>query len=128
MLSIQDLQRGTKFEDAICVVGSAVDFHGTQKADGSYDGKYYVAGSEPLQLPYRCLQPKKIANLLVAGRCVSSDQLTHSAIRVMPPCFAMGQAAGTAAAIAVATNAPVKQIDLKALRASLLKENAYLPE
>lgn len=128
MLSIQDLQRGTKFEDAICVVGSAVDFHGTQKADGSYDGKYYVAGSEPLQLPYRCLQPKKIANLLVAGRCVSSDQLTHSAIRVMPPCFAMGQAAGTAAAIAVASETPVKKIDIAQLRRSLQNANAYLPE
>jgi len=128
MLSIEDLKSGTKFDDAICVVGSAVDFHGSQKSDGSYDGKYYVAGDDPMQVPYRCLQPKKITNLLVAGRCVSADQLTHSAIRVMPPCFAMGEAAGTAAAMSVKYGTPVKELDIHALQVLLRKNGAYLPE
>lgn len=128
MLSIEDLKNGTVFEDAICVVGSAVDFHGSQKSDGSYDGKYYVAGNDPMQVPYRCLQPQKVENLLVAGRCVSADQLTHSAIRVMPPCFAMGEAAGTAAAMAVRTGKTVKQIDIGALQNLLRKNGVYLPE
>ena len=127
MLSIEDLKCGTKFDDAICVVGSAVDFHSSQKSDGSYDGKYYVAGDDPMQVPYRCLQPKKVDNLLVAGRCVSADQLTHSAIRVMPPCFAMGEAAGTAAAISVTSGKPVKQIDVGELRQQLRKNGVYLP-
>ena len=128
MLSIEDLKNGTKFDDAICVVGSAVDFHGSQKSDGSYDGKYYVAGDDPMQVPYRCLQAKQVNNLLVAGRCVSADQLTHSAIRVMPPCFAMGEAAGTAAAMAIKAGALVKEIDIKELQATLRKNGAYLPE
>lgn len=128
MLSIEDLKNGTQFEDAICVVGSAVDFHSSQKSDGSYDGKYYVAGEHPMQVPYRCLQPKKVENLLVAGRCVSADQLTHSAIRVMPPCFAMGEAAGSAAALSVKTGTPVKQINIKQLQTLLRKNGAYLPE
>jgi hypothetical protein len=128
MLSIEDLKNGTVFEDAICVVGSAVDFHGSQKSDGSYDGKYYVAGDDPMQVPYRCLQPKEIENLLVAGRCVSADQLTHSAIRVMPPCFAMGEAAGTAAAMAIKADMPVKQIDIGALQTLLRRNGVYLPE
>ena len=46
----------------------------------------------------------------------------------MPPCFAMGQAAGTAAAIAVASETPVKKIDIAQLRRSLQNANAYLPE
>lgn len=128
MLSIEDLRNGTRFEDAVCVVGSAVDFHGSQKSDGSYDGKYYVAGNNSMQVPYRCLQPKKINNLLVAGRCVSADQLTHSAIRVMPPCFAMGEAAGTAAAMSVKSGTPIKELDIHALQVLLRKNGAYLPE
>ena len=97
-------------------------------ACGADDGKYYVAGDDPMQVPYRCLQPQKIENLLVAGRCVSADQLTHSAIRVMPPCFAMGEAAGTAAALAVKSGRTVKQIDVRALQTLLRENGVYLPE
>lgn len=128
MLCIQDLAQGTKFPDAICVVGSAVDFHGSQKADGSYNGKYYTAGDDPMQVPYRSLQAKGLENLLVAGRCVSADQLTHSAIRVMPPCFAMGQAAGTAAALAVAQGCGIKALDVSLLQKTLRDDGVYLPE
>lgn len=127
MLSIEDLKNGTVFEDAVCVVGSAVDFHGTLKSDGSYNGSYFVAGDAPMQVPYRCLQPRNVENMLVAGRCVSADQMTHSAIRVMPPCFAMGEAAGTAAAMAVRSGVPVKQIDVCQLQALLRKSGVYLP-
>lgn len=128
MLSIFDLNSGARFDDAVCVIGNAVDFHSSQKSDGSYDGKYYVAGDNPMQLSYRCLQPKGVENLLVAGRCVSADQLTHSAIRVMPPCFAMGEAAGTAAAMAVCAGKPVKQLDVATLQARLRENGVYLPE
>lgn len=121
-LSIEDMAKGAKFEDAVCTVGSAVDFHGTAKPDGSYDGAYYVAGNACAEIPFRCLLPRKTVNLAVAGRCLSADQLAHSAVRVMPPCIAMGQAAGTAAAMAVQSGRELRQLDYSALRAQLIAD------
>ena len=125
VLTIDDMAAGTRFEDAICTVGSAVDFHGSQKKDGSYDGKYYVTGSHSVQIPYRALLPKNVSNLIVAGRCLSADQLAHSAVRVMPPCFAMGQAAGVAAAMAAENDGNVKNIDLADFHQRLVNGGVY---
>lgn len=124
-LTIEDMAAGARFPDGICAVGSAVDFHASQKKDGSYDGKYYVTGSSSVEIPYRALLPKKVQNLIVAGRCLSADQLAHSAVRVMPPCFAMGQAAGVAASMAAKEGISVKKIDLSELREKLQKSGVY---
>ena len=124
-LTIDDMAGSTRFEDAICTVGSAVDFHGTAKADGSYDGAYYVTGNACAEIPFRSLLPKHTVNLAVAGRCLSADQLAHSAVRVMPPCIAMGQAAGTAAAIAVRNGQEFREIDIKELRAQLAADGVF---
>ena len=68
---------------------------------------------------------QKVENLLVAGRCLSADQMAHSAVRVMPPCFAMGQAAGTAAAMAASGSIPVRDVSIKLLRETLVQDNVY---
>ena len=124
-LTIDDMAGSTRFEDAICTVGSAVDFHGTAKADGSYNGAYYVTGNACAEIPFRSLLPKHTVNLAVAGRCLSADQLAHSAVRVMPPCIAMGQAAGTAAAMAVRNGQELREIDIKELRAQLVRDGVF---
>ena len=90
-LTIDDMASGARFEDAICTVGSAVDFHASQKKDGSYDGKYYVTGSRSVQIPYGSLLPKDVENLIVAGRCLSADQLAHSAVRACRPVSPWGR-------------------------------------
>ena len=118
-LTMDDMAAGRSFEDAICTVGSAVDFHSSSKDDGSYDGAYGLCGKKAAQIPYRCLIPKNVNNLLVAGRCLSADQMAHSAVRVMPPCFAMGQAAGTAAAMAAETKQSVRDVSIAALQKKL---------
>ena len=124
-LTMEDMAAGRRFEDGICTVGSAVDFHGSSKPDGSYDGAYHPCGSKSTEIPYRSLIPQKVENLLVAGRCLSADQMAHSAVRVMPPCFAMGQAAGTAAAMAASAGIPVRQIEPRRLREKLAQDNVY---
>lgn len=63
-----------------------------------------VENGEYYGVPYRCLVPLKVENLLVAGRSVSATSEAAGAIRVMPPCMALGQAAGTAAAQAAAAH------------------------
>lgn len=124
-LTMADMAAGRRFADGICTVGSAVDFHSSSKSDGSYDGAYHPCSSEATEIPYRCLIPQKVENLLVAGRCLSADQMTHSAVRVMPPCFAMGQAAGTAAAMAAADDIPVRDVSAALLRETLVRDNVY---
>jgi hypothetical protein len=70
--------------------------------------------------------PKSIENLLVAGRPISATHEAHGSLRVMPPCFAMGQAAGTAAALALETNVSPRKIDVPLLRDSLAQQGALV--
>ncbi len=79
-------------------------------------------------LPYRCLIPADLTNVLVAGRSVSCEKTVQGSIRVMPVCQAMGEAAGTAAAMAAATNTLPKNINTQALRERLKINGAYLPD
>lgn len=77
-------------------------------------------------IPYRSLLPRGLNNLLVAGRCISVDHRVHHATKEIPPCMATGQAAGTAAALAVQTGAGVKQVDVSALQRRLRDQGAIL--
>ena len=78
------------------------------------------------QLPYRMLLPQGIGNLLVAGRCASMTHEGQSAARVSGACFAMGEAAGTAAHLALAGNSGLSEISVEALQGLLEKNGAYL--
>ena len=84
-----------------------VDIH--QPDGNSQEGWQYKI--KPYQIPYRCLVPKKIDNLLVAGRCISGSFEAHASYRVTGDCVAMGQAAGTAAALAVGIGIKPRELD-----------------
>lgn len=89
----------------------------------------HMAPGESHGIPYRCLTPKGVRNLLVAGRAVSCDRSVQGSVRVMPVCLVMGEAAGAAAAQAVRDSAgDVHAIDTQALRATLKEHGAYLPD
>ena len=76
-------------------------------------------------IPFRCLLPKKLDNLLLAGRCISSDRMTYGSVRVMPVCLVTGEAAGTAAAMAAAQGSAPRELDVARLRRDLLAHGAY---
>jgi hypothetical protein len=78
------------------------------------------------QIPYRALVPQRIDGLLAAGRCVSSTHEALSAIRVMAQCFGMGQAAGTAAALAVQTGVQPRHLDVRRLQQTLVSRGVNL--
>jgi hypothetical protein len=78
------------------------------------------------QIPYGCLVPTQADRLLVAGRCVSASHEALGAIRVMPPSFAMGEAAGTAAAIAQAEDLTPREVPVGWVQELLLKHGSYL--
>lgn len=80
------------------------------------------------QIPYRCFLPKNLKGLLVAGRCISGDFGAIELLRVVPTAMLMGQACGTAAAIAVKEGVDVKDVDVKKIQESLRKQNVLIPE
>ncbi|MFX1534837.1 MAG: FAD-dependent oxidoreductase [Promethearchaeota archaeon] len=79
-------------------------------------------------LPYRCLVPKKIENLLVAGRCVSTTHEAQACVRMICPCHATGEVTGTAAALAVSKNLTPRDIDVSELQKRLIKQNVIIKD
>ena len=88
------------FDDGIAVATSQIDFHSlTKSGDSGWRQRL-----EPYNIPFRCIVAKGFPNLMMAGKCISVDQVVHSSVRMTPTCCAMGQAVGTAAALAVELN------------------------
>jgi glycine/D-amino acid oxidase-like deaminating enzyme len=107
VLGRDDLDR--PFGDVIAVTG-----HWTK-----YDCTY--------QIPYRSLVPRRIENLLAAGRCISVDHRAHHATKEIPPCFATGEAAGIAATLSLRRQVPVSAVDVGELQSLLRTAGAWLP-
>ena len=84
-------------------------------------------GAPVIYVPYRALVPKKIENLLAAGRCLSSDQFANDLLSPIQSCVAMGEAAGTAASLAVAAAVTPRLLDTGLLRRRLAAQGAVVP-
>ena len=134
-LTLSDYLARRSFPDEICRNAYPIDIH-TAKAEISdaLDGKVHAMlryenyrPGESHGIPYRCLTPHGLRNVLVAGRAISCDHPVQASVRVMPVCLAMGEAAGLAAAMAAGNNADVHAIDTQRLRARLIEEGGYLP-
>jgi len=104
MLTGADTRQGTHFADSIPADVSAVDIHDPKGADVDFQGR------RPYEIPYRCLLPLGVEQLLVAGRCISADHDAHARSRNMPACMATGQAAGVAAAVAIEQGTTVRRV------------------
>jgi hypothetical protein len=78
-------------------------------------------------IPYRSLLPKGVDNMLVACRAFSSDQTANNFFNLIPHCIAMGEAAGTAAALSLDQGVDVRSVDIKALQKQLMAQNVPLP-
>ena len=118
-LTADDLLNAKMPEDSIFIAANSVDVHGRF---GPKSNEYVPINGKYYGVPYRSLVPVKIDGLLVAGRCLSADSTAAGAVRVMPPCMAMGQAAGTAAALSVKSQCNVRDIDTDKLK-FMLKED-----
>ena len=79
-------------------------------------------------IPYRSLVPLKIENLLVAGRCFASDPFANDLLNLIPFCVAMGEAAGTAAAIALKESIQPRKVNIKAVQKRLIEQGVWLPK
>lgn len=119
-LSIQDVYKGTSFEDVVAVLPSIEVI----TTEGGLDEEY---PEKPAQIPLGALQVKNMKNLMVAGRCFSSDAQANNLINLIPHCFAMGQAAGAACAVAISNSMNTCDVDYNLVRAELLRQGVYLP-
>lgn len=125
-LTLEDLASSREFDDVIALCGYPVDIHSPTDDSGGTDGKLKTANI--YQIPYRTMVPATVDGLLVAGRSLSSTHEAQSAVRVMPPAFAMGEAAGAAAALAVQNDVRPRDVAIPALHEVLLGQNVYLGE
>jgi len=123
-LTGDDVLRCASFDDTIGVNGWPIEEHVAGNVDFKWPDGPDARGFN--HLPYRMLLPLKVDNLLVAGRCGSMTHMGQSAARVSGGCLVMGQAAGTAAALAVATGVRARRIDIRALQARLEADGAFL--
>lgn len=122
-LTIDDVVQGRKFADVIARSGYPVDIHdpsgkGVIAADIEGDGAY--------DIPYRCLLPQTVDNLLAAGRCISTTHEALATTRLTPSCMATGQTAGTAAAIAHLDGSIPRKINVSKLQEALRLAHAVL--
>ena len=120
-LTLEDMQAGRKFEDGFATCCFGVDIH---QPDGKSQEK--AIPIRPYQLSYRCLVPLKVENLLVAGRCISGSYEAHASYRVTGDCVAMGQAAGTAAALSIREDVTPRQMDGRKVARTMEAQGARL--
>ncbi|WP_434748337.1 FAD-dependent oxidoreductase [Paenibacillus amylolyticus] len=122
-LTQEDVVIGRKFEDVVARSGYPIDIH-----DPSGQGvtAAFIRGDGAYDIPYRCLISLNMSNLLVAGRCISTKHEAHASTRLTPSCMATGEAAGTAAAMAVKLKLVPAKLPVSLLQAELRQNGAAI--
>lgn len=121
-VTIQDFLEARQFEDNIGLGAMPAGYH---RSDGSEEMDVYnLTPGTSMGIPYRCMLPKGKDGLLVAGRCVSYEPDVANCIRCMAQCMAMGEAVGTAAAMASKQGIEPRDVNIAELQAQLKKQGA----
>ena len=102
------------FEDTIAIFPDV---------DRGKDSKKYPV----TYMPYRCMVPRDVDNMLVACRAFASEAIVNEYFNLIPHCIAFGQAAGTAAAQSISSGLDLRKIDIGTLQANLIKQGVILP-
>ena len=118
-LTYEEVKNGTKFEDAIVACDNPLDEVFRDEDTTEYSHEQAIEQGSYYTIPFRSLVPKKIENLLFAGRNISVDTRAFSTVRGMPQCMIMGQSIGIGAAYAIKHNVPVQKMEFKAITQAL---------
>lgn len=116
-LSGEDVLEGRKFDDVIAMAANPVI---------NYFGYRRFLSHEGYQIPYRAIVPKIVDNLLVVGRCMSSDQIAYESWRAMAHILAIGEAAGVAAAQSVKDETLIRKVNIKKVQELLIEQGAEI--
>jgi hypothetical protein len=122
VLTADDVLGARKFSDGIVNGVHPIDIHHRSNAPVSTKNYMGLPCSAYYNIPYRCLLPKKVENLLVAGRCISCTHEALGSVRVMATSLGMGQAAGTAAAMCLEGGYPPRAVSVGVLRGRLNRQ------
>jgi len=116
-LTEHDVRQEARFEDSIGIFPEFIDGYGVLVLPTT--GRYF-------HVPYRSLVPTGIGNLIVAGRSIGGDRISHAAVRSMMCCAVSGQGAGVAAAISLRTGRPFDRLDVRLVQAELQRQGARI--
>ena len=111
------MKNEARFEDSIGIFPEFLDAYGVVIIPTT--GRYF-------QVPYGITVPRKVENLLVAGRCVAGDRMSHAATRQMMCCAVTGQGAGVAAAVSVKDNVTCRRVDIRTVQKALEKQGVRI--
>lgn len=114
-LTSEDIESGQRFDDEVALYG----YHDYSPSVKIRDGLYFG-------FPYRAFLPRKIENLLVAGRIITTEHSAHMSTRNTVSCMVQGHAVGTAAALSALGNISPRELDISCLREKLLEQNVFL--
>jgi hypothetical protein len=124
-VSVDDIRNGVSYPDTIALSG----YHWDMATPGDQEQRmlHKVPHGKPYaEIPYRCMLPQNIDNLIVPGRSISAEWDAMGVLRIMPACFAMGQAAGVAASTATRMKTPLAELDIQTLQNKLIEQGAIL--
>ena len=116
-LTEQDVKSEARFSDSIGIFPEFLDGYNILILPTT--GRYF-------QVPYGCLVPQQVDNLLVAGRCVSGDKISHCAMRNMMACTVTGQGAGVAAAVSIGQNQSTSQVEIQKVQTELQRQKVRI--
>jgi hypothetical protein len=116
-LTAEDAIEGRRFDDVVAISSCAIIHY--------YGYRRYLE-HEGYDIPYRCLVPKQVEGLLIAGRCISSEQQPYESHRAMIPIMAIGEAAGTAAALSAQQGVAPRALDVTLLQDTLIAQGVEL--
>lgn len=120
VLTGDDLVAGRQFDDVVALGGYHIDIH---RPSGTWVESRNV---KTYDIPYRCLVARDIDNLMMAGKCASTTHEALASTRIVPACMAQGQAAGTAAALAVRDGVSPREVRIDELQGTLIDQGAEL--
>ena len=121
-LTRDDVLSARRFDDSVGLCGAPIEDHHA----GADTRWQYLPDGQAVDIPFRTLLVRDAANVLVAGRCFSATHDAHASVRSMAQCMAMGQAAGSAAALATVAGHDPRDIPVRALQDRLLANGAIL--
>ena len=116
-LTGQDVRNQARFDDAIGIFPEFIDGYGVLALPTT--GRYF-------QVPYGIMVPETVENLLVAGRCVAGDRISHAAVRSMMCCTVTGQGAGVAAAVSIKDNIQSSAVNIGRVQKKLKKQGVRI--
>lgn len=123
-LTGEDFLQRRKYEDGICLNRYPIDIHNPHGQGVTW---VEMEADDWHEIPFRCLVPRGLSCMLVAGRCISSDFTAQASYRIIPNCRTMGEAAGVAAWLAQQRNCDVSQVDGIEVRQEMLTRGLLPP-